>query len=531
MKAAVVIVGGGAGAAAAALRLTQRGIRPLVLDVGQRPDSDPPLSENWYDLRRKDSQQADYLIGSSGESLRNLYLDYLTPKLKGPRFRFVLRGGIHSPLVGEGFYPLQSFSLGGLANAWGAGVYRYTQDDLAEFPLGEAELAPYYDRLTTEMGVSGEADDLLPFFGAAEGLQPPFPLDPIGSALAKGYSKRRVFFNEHGVSVGRPRLAILSKPMGDRPACPRDNLCFWQPWLPSIYTPAYTLMRLSREGRIDYQPGRLAVSFSQNEEGVAIRTRSLIQKEAEQIFHARYVLLAAGTLNSARIVLASRRDHVSTLPLLENTTSLTPFFYPPLFGTPIAKESHGLIQLNLIYNGLAWPERVQGSFYGYSSLLLSEILSRIPLAARSALGVGKYLPSALGILQLFYPDHAHPKKTVRWAQEGALHVACHVRPTLGAVEKEMVRLFRSLGFLSSSFLVQYPPPGNGIHYAGTLPMKAHPSGPYETSSSGQLSFAPRVFVADASVFPRLPAKNHTMTLMALAMRAANRVADQLKGLS
>lgn len=530
MKTQVVIVGGGAGAAAAALRLTQRGIRPLVLDVGERPDSDSPLSDNWYDLRRTDPQQADYLIGTSGESLHNLYLDYLTPKLKGPRFQFVLRGGTHSPLVGEGFQPLQSFSLGGLANAWGAGAYRYTEEDLAEFPLGEAALAPYYDGLTREMGISGEADELLPLFGSAEGLQPPFPLDPIAKALAKGYSKRRIFFNDRGVSLGRPRLAILSESMGNRPACPRDNLYFWQPWLPSIYTPAYTLMRLSREGLIDYQPGRLALSFSNNGEGVAIRTRSLIQKEGEQIFHARYVMLAAGTLNSARIVLASRKDHVSTLPLLENPTSLTPFFYPPLFGMPVAKESHGLIQLNVIYNGSAWPERVQGSFYGYSSLLLSEILSRIPLAARSALGVGKYLPSALGILQLFYPDHAHPKKTVRWAQGGALHVACHVRPTLGTVEKEMVGLFRSLGFLSSSVLVQYPPPGNGIHYAGSLPMKAHPRGPYETSSFGQLSFAPRVFVADASVFPRLPAKNHTMTLMALAMRAAEKVADHLGGL-
>jgi choline dehydrogenase-like flavoprotein len=85
----------------------------------------------------------------------------------------------------------------------------------------------------------------------------------------------------------------------------------------------------------------------------------------------------------------------------------------------------------------------------------------------------------------------------------------------------MIRLFRRAGFISHPGLSQYPTPGNGIHYAGTLPMSATSARPYQTDLRGRLNGTQRVYVADASVFPVLPAKNHTFTLMANAMRVVD----------
>jgi len=75
------------------------------------------------------------------------------------------------------------------------------------------------------------------------------------------------------------------------------------------------------------------------------------------------------------------------------------------------------------------------------------------------------------------------------------------------VEKKLIQAFRRVGYLSATRLSKYPTPGASVHYAGTLPM-------------------PHVYVIDGAVFPALPAKNLSFTIMANAMRvAANLLKD------
>src|ERR1051325_3836990 len=97
---------------------------------------------------------------------------YLSPKLKAPLMRFITdTPGGEEGTLSEGFAAVRSFARGGLANAWGAGVFRYDDKDLAGFPFAAAELDPFYDDLTRHLGVSGEADDLTPIFGSTADLQ------------------------------------------------------------------------------------------------------------------------------------------------------------------------------------------------------------------------------------------------------------------------------------------------------------------------------------------------------------------------
>ena len=67
-----------------------------------------------------------------------------------------------------------------------------------------------------------------------------------------------------------------------------------------------------------------------------------------------------------------------------------------------------------------------------------------------------------------------------------------------------------------------------MHYAGTLPMRLRPEAKYETDSGGLLFGSRRVHVVDAALFPRLPSKNLTFTIMANALRIGRAVARELE---
>jgi choline dehydrogenase-like flavoprotein len=84
-----------------------------------------------------------------------------------------------------------------------------------------------------------------------------------------------------------------------------------------------------------------------------------------------------------------------------------------------------------------------------------------------------------------------------------------------------------VGFLSHPSLVRYLAPGQSIHYAGTLSMTDNQASDYHTNADGRLRSTRNVYIADASVFPALPAKPLTLTIMANAMRTADCVATAL----
>src|SRR5262249_15966687 len=151
-SADVIIVGSGAAGVAAAYALRKKGA--LVLDVGRAAPSSA-LNDHLYELRRNpgDVDLFDELIGTGFESLHNVFHPYLSPKLKAARMQFIRAGAARlAPLQAEGFDAALSFAAGGLANAWGAGLYRATDRDLQCFPIGARDLDPFYDALTEKIG-------------------------------------------------------------------------------------------------------------------------------------------------------------------------------------------------------------------------------------------------------------------------------------------------------------------------------------------------------------------------------------------
>ena len=515
----VIIVGSGPAGVAAALSLQERDT--LMLDVGHKPLPDAGFVGNFYDMDKKNPDYHDRIIGPKYESLHNIEHDYLMPKIKAPRQRYILQDAERFGRIwSDTFHALFCYARGGLANAWGCQLYRALPEELSAFPFSPAVLEPYYDRLTARIGICGMQDDLERFYGTAAGLLPPPCLGRLGARVQARYQRRRERFNRLGVTMGRPRLGLLTQPHGGRPAHTFDNLEFFKPGITSLYTPVITLDEMIARKTVTYRPGFKVLEWQEQENGVEVTALGIAGDRLER-FRAKRVILAAGVLGTAAIVLRTRRAYGVRRPIMENLLSYIPFVDPRFIGA--AHETSGFYtKSNLFYTGLETKLPVMGTFYLISGLLHADLMLDLPLALGANLRVLKYLLPSMLVLHLWYGTQPQPERNhLHMDEKGDLHI--HYGERLdGRVESALIRHLRGLGLVSFPGLCRFPLPGNSYHYAGTFPMR-HQPGPLETDPMGRLAGCGRVHIADASVFPNLMAKNLSFTSMANAMRIADYV--------
>ncbi len=511
-----IIIGGGAAGAAAALGL--RGKNVLMLDVGILPPQNPLPDDPLYKIRESGHDLYDVLVGSSCESMTTICGDEISPKLKSPFIRFITERPSCMPTDrADGFQAVQSFSLGGLANAWGAGVFRYNEDDLAGFPISANDLTALYDELTDHIGINGcDNDDLTEYFGSTYGLQPTFELSPLIAGFFSRYQKRRHALNKRGIRVGRTRAAILSKPhRGRRPYRAFGQDFVWGPQ-ESIYSPLYTIKELTESSDLSYQPNVIATHYQETSESVIVTAKD-IHSSATYSFKGARLIIAAGALNSARIVLAANNDTSTQLPLLDNPVSFIPAVDLSRIGTPLQTQAYIGGELIVLAPGERPQRPVQGSIYGLMGPLRTDLIREFPLSIRGNLSAGRLLVPGLMMVQMFYPDDPSPSSWLKYNSDGSIKLHRSGRLAQDQ-ESTMCALLRKMGYVAFEQLCVRPTAGSSIHYAGTLPMHAAPTNRYQTTTTGRLEGTHRVYIADAATFPSLPSKNHTFTLMANALR-------------
>lgn len=520
----VLILGSGPSGTGAALGLAKKGLRVAVVDVGNTPQPHN-LDSNFYCIKRDPVQWREALLGPHFEYLCGIFGYYVMPKKRPPLFRFALQDDQHplTRLHSSSFQGDFSYAFGGLANIWGGQLLRWDDADLASFPFGVSELAPYYERLESAIGISGENDDLSSFYGTSTALQAPLPLMAGGANLLARYLKVKRHLNAYGVHIGRPRAGVLTAPHAGRPAHDFQALEFFRPDIPSIYCPAQSLKSLIQNGDIEYLPGYFAELFSEEENCVHLHIRKLPDGGMHSLT-TRALLLAAGTLGSARLALASLASPGTRLPIAENLLSYVPLVNPLLLGK-VQETKSIYMQLNLCYR----PEDrklVMGTFYGISGLLLSDFIAETPLSLPCAARMLPKLTPAMLVLHLWHGAELCPERNwVELEEDGSLQVTYTDRLD-GRIERSIIRQVLKLGWLSLPSLVQYPLPGNSFHYAGTLAMREHPR-PFECSTQGLLHGTRGVYVVDGAALPSVSAKNLSLTIMANSMRIADGLAQRL----
>ena len=156
----IIIIGSGPSGVASALEFSNSNIKPLVLDVGYESHAEIENQENLYNLK-KNKQTTDFLIGKELEYFQ-IDKQKMPVKLKSPYFQFVTKNPNFFSILNSNI--ITSYAKGGLANAWGNGLMRFSKAEFSELPINLDDLLPYYKKLEKEIGISGINDDLIDFF-------------------------------------------------------------------------------------------------------------------------------------------------------------------------------------------------------------------------------------------------------------------------------------------------------------------------------------------------------------------------------
>lgn len=535
MNADVLIVGSGAAGVNAAYPLVEAGYRVMMLDVGNEDETYAGSVPNadFTDLRHSDPAQHRYFLGERFEGVPVGAMG-VGPQLTPPR-QFILRDTASlTPVDSKGFLAMSSLALGGLASGWGAGAFQYSETDLQNFPISRADLAPHYARVAARIGVSGTNDDLLPFEGELPGMLPPLAIDRNAETILARYQKRRARLNASGVFIGKPRLAALSQPFRGRGPDSYHDMSFWSDADQSVWRPKYTLHELLQFPNFHYQRPVLVQSFQESEGMVSVLGKHP-QTGAETRYQGKRLILAASTLGTTRIVLRSLHQHGVRVPLLCNPYTYYPMLNLNMLGQTPSAHTHSLAQLCVVYQ----PQQVglhplHGRVHSYRSLLNFKVIKMMPLAYREAIKIMQLLAPNLAILALDQADHPSPRKYCQLhpgvdARPDRLETVYDLEETLKqqqlAGERTVLRGFRALGCIPMKRV--WPGYGISLHYGGTLPMQRDPQA-LTVNTQGLLHGSQGVYIADGAVFPYLPPKGMTFTIMAMANRVGEYLCEEMK---
>ena len=531
--ARILVVGSGASGVHYALTALDKGHEVTMLDVGH-PEPPTQLSEATFEqLKEQLDDPVQYFLGRQAETVVYPSTDakyYGFPSSKD----YVFATAESFTVKGAGFEPLISFAQGGLAEAWTGGVYAFNDDDLADFPFGYADLEPYYRQVAARIGISAARDDIAQFSPYDEQSQEPLRLDAHSRQLLERYGRRRHYLNQRlHFYLGRSRVATLSRDHRGREACDYLGRCFWGCPRRALYAPSATLRELCARPNFKYLPGHLAEFFSCDTGRLTGLIATSLEDRQRKVFTADRYVLAAGTLCSSKIMLDTiyrNSGRIERLPgLMDNRQIMMPFISTHMVGQPVDTATYQFHQLALGIRSAQPRAYVHGQITTLKATAVHPIIQNIPLDLRAALRLFRTVHSALGVANVWLHDERRADNylTIRPipgvdTTELVISYSCDPPGEVASLElirRTLRRGLRQLGCFVPPAMTRVLNRGASVHYAGTLPMTTQPTRLGTTPSSQSYDFE-NLWIIDGAVFPFLPAKNLTLTLMANAARVA-----------
>ena len=298
----VVVIGSGAGGATAAHVLTGLGIRVTLLEAGPMLD---PLAEfkehRWpydYDHRGAGEDGRRYLGGGKP-------FGFFTTTSGG----WELDGEPYTVAADtEDFWWFRSRIVGGRTNHYGRISLRFSDYDFKprdrdglgwNWPLEYADLAPWYDRAETFIGVVGSREGLR---SAPDGVfhDPP---PPKAHELLIARASRRM-----GIPCIPNRRAVITRPINGRPACHYCGQCGRGCLGGSNYSASQTQIFPALEtGRLAVRDLAMARAVTTDRRGRVDGVVYVDKRTGEERrLRCRVLVLAASACESARLLLNSK---------------------------------------------------------------------------------------------------------------------------------------------------------------------------------------------------------------------------------
>jgi choline dehydrogenase-like flavoprotein len=519
-----IVIGSGPAGVSSARALLARGIPVTLLDAGI--EMEPERRAIAEELARR--PRAEWPEALLAEARRQSPVELAGVPLKytfGSAFPYQDVERL-LPFENRGSATRPTLARGGFSSVWGSAVLPYLAEDLADWPIGEVELAPHYRAVATFMPLAGVADDLaseLPLHTEVS-----MPLEPSAQAraLLADLERRREPLRRAGLRFGRSRLAVRARADARGPGCVYCQLCMNGCPYGLIYDAAATLEELRREG-LRYVPGVIADRLVEEPGKVTVIGRKLAGGQPVR-FESERVYVACGAVGTTRLLLASLEAFERAVPMKDSQYFLLPLLRFRGVPAPRREALHTLAQVFLeLRDPAVAPRNVHLQVYGYSDLfeaLFARLLGPLARGARPALDA---LLARMLVIQGYLHSDLSPSISVSLRRSGdvpTLRLEARenalTRPTLRRVVRRLLRRAGDLRALALAPMLQVSPPGRGFHSGGSFPMRAAP-GEFESDLLGRPRGFTRVHAVDATVFPTIPSTTITYSVMANAHRIAS----------
>ncbi len=293
----VCIIGSGAGGGTAAKVLTEGGLNVVMLEAGPVLNPEKDFKEHvWpYQLPHRGIGIGGKQADSFGEFL-------------APNGAWDIDGEPYTMAEGSKFRWFRSRIVGGRTNHWGRIALRFAPIDFKsrsndgmgdDWPLTYEEIAPYYDKVESFIGVFGSQENIS---SAPNGVfLPPPPPRCTETIIKKACDKV-------GVLCVPSRLAILTKPLNGRAACHYCGQCGRGCISASNFSSSQVMIPPAQAtGRLTLLTGAMAREVIVGKDGRATAV-SYVDKatKTEKRVYAESFILAASACESARLLLNSK---------------------------------------------------------------------------------------------------------------------------------------------------------------------------------------------------------------------------------
>lgn len=548
-KDKIIVIGSGASASQAALTLLELGQEVLMLDIGVEEEEVPFPDIPFNNLSDELDNSAKYLLGENYEGIVFPSDKALYSYPPNRRYLAAMRD-LLTPYRGEDFKAFLSHARGGLAIGWGANCLEYDDSDLMDFPIKRKDLEETYRIVGNRIGVCGtDKDRLGKYLPTSISLMKPLGLGAHENTMYSAYERKAERLKKaFGFFMGHSRMAVLTEPRDSRKACTYCSRCIWGCGQKSIYDPRQTLEKCKLYDKFTYRSGFLVTHLISVDNRVSGVSGIEISSGYRHIFSSNKVVLAAGAISSGAIFLRTLRNdsqlqdywksyELKTKSIMDTKVIRVPYIQLKMMGRNHTEPDFQFNRLNVAYLSSDECGRniyVHGEIISLHGLLIHPLLNKLPFGYRAGLNIFKFLESSLGAVTIFLPDRPQNGNylTIEDYSDSLMKDRILIKyqdsEFANSLEQNVTaktrKILWELGCVAPSSMASSYISGSGLHYAGTIPM----SEKYDILTVDPYCQSYRyknLFVVDGSVFPALPSKSITFSLMANAVRVARRITE------
>jgi choline dehydrogenase-like flavoprotein len=506
----IVIVGSGAGGGTLANELCQKGVSVVLLEAGKEESIDTFINDEWSSFA-----QLAWLDKRTTSGTWRVARDF--PNL--PTWTCKTVGGTTTHWAGASLrlqeHEFRTRSVYG--NVEGA--------NLLDWPLTLAELEPYYARAEDKMGVT-----------RTHGI-PGLPGNNNFKVMYTG-AKRLGYKNVH-----TGHMAINSEPRHDRPSCQQIGFCFQGCKSAAKWSTLYTEIPAALDtGKLELRPECQAIQIQHDSSGKVTGVLYADKDGQQHVQKARVVAVACNSIESPRLLLnsasakfpdglANSSGQVGRNYMRHLTASVYGVFDRPVHmfrGTTMAgviqdeagndprRGFVGGYELETLSLGLpfmaafldpgAWGQEFARKMEHYANMagmwVVGEDMPRE--TNRVTLHESEKDKFGMPIPNVHFDDHPND-----------IAMRSHAM-TQGAA------IYEAAGAKESYETPPYP----STHNLGTNRMSANPRDGV-VNTFGQTHDIKNLFISDGSQFTTGGAENPTLTIVTLAIRQAEHIADRM----